>query len=89
MTRYTIGARIDNLFTDLIEIILNAGYTKGKEKLPLLEKFSRKFDVLKYFLKLLWEIKALNNTKYITLSDKLDQIGKKLGKWLQFFTLQK
>ena len=30
---------------------------------------------------ILWEIKCLDNKKYITLSLKLDEVGKMLGGW--------
>lgn len=39
-------------------------------------------DSLKFFLKLLWEIKALDNKKYTTLSIPLAEIGKMIGGWM-------
>jgi hypothetical protein len=39
--------------------------------------------LLKFFLQVAWEIKALDNKKYIRLSEKLDEIGKMLGGWLK------
>jgi len=37
--------------------------------------------VLKFFLQIAWEIKALENKKYIALSEKLNEVGKMLGGW--------
>jgi len=47
------------------------------------QKSSAKLDVLKLFLRVAWEIKALDNKKYIALSEKLDEIGRMLGGWLK------
>ncbi len=41
----------------------------------------RKLDTLKIFLLILWETKSLDNKKYITLSLKIDEIGRMLGGW--------
>ena len=40
-----------------------------------------KLDLLKFFLKLLWEIKVLDNKKYIALSECLYEVGKMIGGW--------
>lgn len=85
LTRYTLGTRIDNLFTDCLELSLYAGYAEKKEKLIVIKKLSVKFDALKFFIKLLWEIKALDNNKYISISVPLAEVGKMIGGWLKLF----
>ncbi|OGY41390.1 MAG: hypothetical protein A2Y82_00175 [Candidatus Buchananbacteria bacterium RBG_13_36_9] len=82
LTRYTLGAKIDNIFTECLELSLLAGYSARETKLPLVQKLSVKFDALKFFLKLLWELKALDNKKYAALSQPLSEIGKMIGGWL-------
>lgn len=83
LSRYTLGAKADNLFTDIFELLLTAKYTKHEEKRAFLETFSRKFDQLKFFVTLLWETKGLDTKKYSQISDKLGTVGRMLGKWLQ------
>jgi len=39
--------------------------------------------LLKFFLRISWEIKAVDNKKYIALSERLDEIGKMLGGWIK------
>ena len=80
-TRYTLGEKIDNLFTDFLELILQAAYSTPARKRGVLEKASLKLDKLKFFLRLMWEIKGLNDKKYILLSRLLSEIGKMLGGW--------
>lgn len=38
-------------------------------------------DILKFFVQLAWESKIIPNDKYITLSAKLEEVGKMLGGW--------
>jgi len=38
--------------------------------------------LLKFFLRISWEIKAVDNKKYIALSERLDETGKMLGGWI-------
>ena len=82
-SRYTIGTKIDSLFLETIELIIKASYSDKVEKLISLKNASVKLDLLKFFLQIAWEIKCLDNKKYILLSEKLDEIGKMLGGWIK------
>ena len=82
-SRYTIGAKIDSLFLETIELIIKASYSDKVEKLIFLKSASVKLDLLKFFLQIAWEIKSLDNKKYILLSERLDEIGKMLGGWIK------
>lgn len=82
LTRYTLGVKIDNLFADCLELSFLAGYAPRTEKYSSIQKLSIKFDTLKFFLKVLWDLKAIDNKKYIMLSAPLAEIGKMIGGWL-------
>lgn len=79
--RYTLGTKIDNLFVEVLEMISAAAFAPKQEKLPYLKVAIRKLDVAKVLLLVLWESKSLENKKYITLSEKLNETGKMLGGW--------
>ncbi len=81
LSRFTLGVKIDNLFTDFIELILLAGYADRSHKAPLVQRASSKLDLLKFFLQLAWETQLLDKTKYIAFSKPLDEVGKMLGGW--------
>jgi len=51
--------------------------------LTYLLESSAKFDLLKFFLRISWEIKSLDNKKYVVLSERFDEIGKMLGGWIR------
>lgn len=79
--RFTIGSKIDTLFLEAIEYIFLASYTHTMEKQSLLNSGISKVDLIKLLLQLSWETKALDNKKYILLSEKFSEIGKMLGGW--------
>lgn len=85
MTRYTLGAKIDNCFLELLEKTLIAQFSKKENKFIVLNELSNKLDNLKFFLTLLWETKGMNTNTYTQLSQKLINSGKMLGKWLSLF----
>jgi hypothetical protein len=80
--RFTLGQKTDRIFMELIESVVTASFLKPKEKIPYVKLAIRKSDVLKIFLNILWETKSLDNKKYISLSEKLHEIGTNLGGWL-------
>ncbi len=82
-SRYTLGNKIDSLFLELLENTIRAGYSDKTEKQIFLKRASVKLDLLKFFLQVAWEIKSLENKKYIKLSEKLNEIGKMLGGWIK------
>ena len=84
-SRYTLGIKIDRLFIETTEYIFIASRMSKDQKLPYLQKASAKLDMLKFFLQISWEIKSLDNKKYIILSEHLDEIGKMLGGWQKQF----
>ena len=84
--RNTLGLKTDNLFIECLKLSFSAAYAVRPNKIVLVKKLSAKFDFLKFFLKLLWEIKALDNNKYMVISIKLAPIGKMLGGWLKNLT---
>jgi len=73
---------------EIIESVVTASFLRKEEKLPYVRLAIRKSDTLKIFLMILWETKSLDTTKYIQLSEKLDEVGKMLGGWNGSLTKQ-
>ena len=82
-SRYTLGEKVDRLFLEIMELLYMASFLPKEQKLPYLQKTVGKLDLLKFFLQLAWEIKVLDNKKYITLSEPLEEIGRMLGGWVR------
>ena len=82
-SRYTLGAKVDSLFLETIETLFVAGYLNKQDKIPHLRKAASKLDLLKFFLQVSWDLKVLDNKKYIALSEPLNEIGRMLGGWMR------
>jgi hypothetical protein len=79
--RYTLGGKIDIFLTEIIEAIASASFLVREEKQPYIKAAIRKTDAIKIFLLILWETKSLDNKKYLTISEKINEIGRMLGGW--------
>lgn len=79
--RYSLGARIDTLFIEIIEAVSAAAFLSREEKPPYVRLATRKVDTLKLLCMILWETRSLDAKKYIALSEILDEVGKMLGGW--------
>lgn len=80
-SRYTLGEKIDSLFIDILELVFSATYLSREQKLPFVQKAINKLNLINFFLQIAWEIKSLDNKRYIALSEHLAEIGKMLGGW--------
>jgi|SRR3989338_10661494 len=80
-SKYTLGNKIDSIFIEALELIFIAGYLPRDSKSPYIQKAIGKIDLLKFLLQISWEIKSLENKKYITISEPLVEIGRMLGGW--------
>jgi len=80
-SRYTLGDKIDLLFLQTLESLFVASYQNREEKLSTIETAIKKLDLLKFFLRISWELKVLDSQKFIFLSEKLQEIGRMLGGW--------
>jgi len=49
----------------------------------VLEQTSLKLNLLRVFLRLCKEVKAIDNKKYVLLQEKIDEIGRMLGGWIK------
>jgi hypothetical protein len=79
--RYTLGAKITKTYIELLERIFLASITSGAQKLPVLQSAGIKLELLKFFMRIAWESKAIDTQKYGALGTQLARIGRELGGW--------
>ncbi len=79
--KHSLGQKIDTVFVEIIEAISIASFLSREEKHPWVRLAIRKVDTLKILLMVLWEIKSLDDKKYIAISLQIDEIGRMLGGW--------
>lgn len=80
-SRYTLGERIDTLFIQILELLFVASYQSKTEKLPTILAALRKSDVLKFLLRVSWEIRAIDTKQYAELGEKMQELGRMIGGW--------
>lgn len=81
LSRYTLGATIDTAFCEMIDLLLQAGYTGREHKYAAVGRVAAKFDTLKFFIQVAWEIKALEHKQHAALLLPLSEVGKMIGGW--------
>jgi len=80
--RYTIGAKVDDIFLSLLELIFRGCFAYDKfEKLSLVSQAIAKSDLLKFFLQIGWEHKIIDHKSYGAFILLLDEVGRMLGGW--------
>ncbi|MDE2020177.1 MAG: four helix bundle protein [Patescibacteria group bacterium] len=80
--RYSLGAKIDRSLIEVAELLFVASYLPPQQKIPYLQKANTRLDLAKFFLQILWDVGGLDVKKYILLSEKLNEIGRELGGWI-------
>ena len=87
--KYSLGQKIENLILEIIELSLKTAYLPKLEKLTPLKEIDSKTNLLKIIIRLTNEIKSLDNKKYLILQEKLQEIGKMVGGWIRYVSVQK
>jgi len=82
-SRSTLGSKIDLFLIETIELLFISASSTKQEKLPILAKANIKLDLAKFFLQVAWQIKAIGNKKYISVSADLEEVGRMLGGWVK------
>ncbi len=79
--RYTIGARTENKFLDLLELAHTAYFTEREGKAEKVSECIFLLDTLKFLISVAWEGKLISHKQFEEIANKLDEVGKMLGGW--------
>ena len=79
--RFTIGARIENKFLYLLELLYLAYFTEKENKSQKIIECILILDTLKFLVQLAWEAKLISHKQYEEVALKLDEVGRMLGGW--------
>jgi len=81
--RHTIGERIQNITLDLLKSLISASRADKRSKTEYLGKAATQLDLLKILVRLAEDIRAIPTKRYLSLSERLQEIGKMLGGWIR------
>ena len=75
--------KIESTILELLEDIAKVSFANQNDKCDGLAKASIKLDFLKVLFRLTFELKIIDQKKYIVLEEKLQEIGRMLGGWIK------
>jgi hypothetical protein len=81
MRRYSLGIKIDTLFSDIIELVSLAQFSPKEHREKILTKSITKNDCLKSMLYVLFELKGVPEKHFLELATKTEEIGRMLYGW--------
>ena len=81
--RYTIWQKCESLLLDIIEGVLYSNQVSKTERLLALETTSVKLNLLRVFIRLMKDTKAIDNKKYILFETLINETGRQLGGWIK------
>ena len=81
--RYSLGLNIEKLFADLVQLVATAQFSPKEKRPNLISEAISKNDVLKFTLYALWELEGIQESHFLELAPRLEEIGRMLYGWLQ------
>ena len=81
--RYSLGLSLENSILQLLENLIMAKTAPKPIKAPYLIKASSQLEICRLKLRLMLELKLVNETKLFQTQAKLQEIGRMLGGWLK------
>ena len=80
--KFTLGDRLHNHLSDLLELLIEAYYAPKSEKNNILLKVNIKLEILRYFFRLGFDL-GLYSNHFGTIAKQLDEIGRMTGGWIK------
>ncbi len=83
MERFTLWVRCEDTTLKILEGLIRVGYLPQETRASKLVAVSAEIDMLRVFLRLSVDVKALTQKKSLPLQERLDEIGRMLGGWIK------
>ncbi len=81
--RYATGQTLQDETLDLLKCLLAACETSGSDKENHLKNASLQLETVKVFIRLAYDLRAVDRKAYIHLQEILQEIGRMLGGWIK------
>lgn len=79
--RFTLGERLERGLLDVLELLVEAAYTRQKET-PL-KRANLRLEVVRHLWRLAHELKAISTRRYEYGATLIDDLGRQVGGWLR------
>ena len=74
---------MENLFLEIIDLVITAALQSKDAKLPTLNSARIKIEVMKRLVRLTGDLDIIKNEKYLELESDLQEISKDTNNWMQ------
>lgn len=81
--KFSLGDRIQNQLSDLLELYIEAYYLPGGQKKALLFRANISLEKLRHYFRLCYELGLIHSNKYKEFAFQTNEIGKMTGGWLK------
>ncbi|QQS28605.1 MAG: diversity-generating retroelement protein Avd [Sphingobacteriales bacterium] len=81
--KFVFADRIQNQLSDLLEMMIDAYYAAGNNKLPILHRINLQLEKTRYFVRLGHDLGLFSSGIYRELSKRLLEIGRMNGGWIK------
>ena len=82
--KFGIYLKIENLCLEVIDLQLTASLEVRSNKLPILNLVRIKIEVLKRLIRITYELKVVEQKRYINLESDLQEISKMTNGWIKY-----
>jgi hypothetical protein len=79
--RFLLADRTERMLLDILEMLIEAVYSK--ERRPILLKVNLKLDVLRFMMRLAFDMQYVSVAQYNHFSQRTLEIGRMVGGWLK------
>ena len=81
--RFTFTTRIDGLTLDVLEHIVAARWSAGRDKTAVLKAANLSIEKLRILLRITHDLEYLDHRGYEVVARNLDEAGRMIGGWLK------
>lgn len=84
--RFGIYLKIENICLEILSLVIEASFLPKSDKRKPLEKVRIKVEILKQLIRLCQEQDIIEEKKYFSLQEKLQEISKMIAGWIKYVT---
>ena len=81
--RHTLGQKSQQLTIEILELLFAANSESGAARFALQKQVDLKLKILKTIIRLCYDVRAIDESRYLSLEKKIVEIGRMLGGWIK------
>ncbi len=79
--KYSLGGMLENAILELLLSIIDAGHAKREWKITSIDKALQSGEKAKILIRLSFDLKQINERRYLNWQESLNKTGRMLGGW--------